>query len=61
MELYNFQLTQYYKTDAVDYQTVYDQAMAMAEQLKPMIADVAYRMTPVKSKNILFEGAKVRC
>ena len=60
MELHNFQLTQYYKTDAVDYQTVYDQAMEMAEQLKPMIADVTGLLHDSREagKNILFEGAQ---
>jgi adenylosuccinate synthase len=60
MELHNFQLTQYYKVDAVDYQQVLDQAMEMAEQIKPMVADVTgilheYRKS---GKNILFEGAQ---
>ena len=60
MELHNFQLTQYYKTDAIDYQTVYDQAMTMAEQLKPMIADVTGILHDSREagKNILFEGAQ---
>ena len=60
MELHNFQLTQYYKTDAIDYQTVYDQAMTMAEQLKPMIADVTGMLHDSREagKNILFEGAQ---
>ena len=60
MELHNFQLTEYYKTDAVDYQKVYDQAMEMAKQLKPMIADVTGILHDSREdgKNILFEGAQ---
>ena len=60
MELYNFQLTQYYKTDAVDYQTVYDETMKMAEQIIPMIADVTGMLHEYREagKNILFEGAQ---
>jgi len=36
MEYHNFALTQYYKTDAVDYQTVLDEALAQAEEMKPV-------------------------
>ena len=60
MDLHNFQLTQYYKAEAVDYQTVYDETMKMAEQLKPMIADVTGMLHEYREdeKNILFEGAQ---
>ena len=60
MELHNFQLTQYYKTDAIDYQKVYDEAMEMAKQIKPMIADVTGILhdSREQGKNILFEGAQ---
>ncbi len=60
MELHNFQLTEYYKADAVDYQKVYDEAMEMAKQLKPMIADVTGILHDSREagKNILFEGAQ---
>lgn len=60
VEYHNFQLTEYYKTDPVDYQQVLDEALTMAEQITPMIADVTgilheYRET---DKNIMFEGAQ---
>ncbi|WP_101759111.1 adenylosuccinate synthase [Oceanicoccus sp. KOV_DT_Chl] len=60
MELHNFQLTQYYKVDAIDYQTVLDEALTMAEQIKPMIADVTGMLHDYREagKNILFEGAQ---
>jgi adenylosuccinate synthase len=60
MELHNFQLTQYYKTTAVDYQQVLDETLEMAEQLKPMIADVTGMLHSHREqgKNILFEGAQ---
>ena len=60
MELHNFQLTQYYKVDAVDYQQVLDQALKMAEQLKPMVADITGMLHEYREagKNILFEGAQ---
>ncbi|MBL4828004.1 MAG: adenylosuccinate synthase [Spongiibacteraceae bacterium] len=60
MELHNFQLTEYYKVDAVDYQQVLDQTLEMSEQLKPMIADVTGLLHEYREsgKNILFEGAQ---
>ncbi len=60
LEYHNFQLTQYYKVDAVDYQTVYDETMTMAEQILPMMADVNGLLHELREdgKNILFEGAQ---
>ena len=60
LEYHNFQLTQYYKVAAVDYQTVYDETMKMAEQIIPMIADVNNLLHEFREsgKNILFEGAQ---
>ncbi|MFT7128358.1 MAG: adenylosuccinate synthase [Gammaproteobacteria bacterium] len=60
LEYHNFQLTQYYKVDAVDYQTVYDETMKMAEQIIPMIADVNNLLHDFRESgnNILFEGAQ---
>lgn len=60
LDFHNFQLTGYYGVAAVDYQTTLDETLAMAEQLKPMIADVTtllhgYRL---QGANILFEGAQ---
>lgn len=60
MELHNFQLTQYYKTQAIDYQQVLDETLEMAEQIKPMIADVTGMLHDLREqgKNIMFEGAQ---
>ncbi len=60
MDLHNFQLTGYYKVDPVDYQTVLDETLEMAEQIKPMIADVTSILHEHREqgKNILFEGAQ---
>ena len=41
LEYHNFVLTQYFKAPAVDFQAVYDQAMADAEQIRPMVTDVS--------------------
>ncbi|WP_339670546.1 adenylosuccinate synthase [Dasania marina] len=60
MEYHNFQLTQYYKVDAIDYQQVYDEIMKMAEQIVPMIDDVNGILHDYREagKNIMFEGAQ---
>lgn len=60
MEYHNFALTQYYKTDAVDYQTVLDEALAQAEELKPMMADVTGILHQYREegRGIMFEGAQ---
>jgi adenylosuccinate synthase len=60
MEYHNFALTNYYKVDAVDYDTVLAESMAMAEQLKPMVANVTELLHQYRERgqNILFEGAQ---
>ena len=60
IEYYNFQLVNYYKVDAVDYQTVLDEALAMGEELAPMVADVTAMLHDLRKsdKNIMFEGAQ---
>jgi adenylosuccinate synthase len=60
IELHNFALTGYLKAKAVDYQEVFDRAMLAAEQLKPMMADVGYRLHQANGQgaNLLFEGAQ---
>lgn len=60
LEYHNFQLTQYYNVEAVDYQTVYDDTMKMAQEIIPMIADVNGLLHEHREsgRNILFEGAQ---
>ncbi len=60
MEYHNFSLTNYYKVDAVDYDTVLADCMEMAEQLKPMVANVTEMLHQYRERgqNILFEGAQ---
>ncbi len=60
LEYHNFTLTQYYKTDAISYEQTLEQAMAMAEELKPMVADVTAMLHAYRKNgdNILFEGAQ---
>lgn len=60
LEYHNFALTQYYKVDAIDYQQTFDAAMEMAEELRPMVADVTGMLHDFRRNgdNILFEGAQ---
>ncbi len=57
---HNFQLEHYYKVEPVDYQTVLDEALAMGEQLAPMVADVTAMLHDLRKSgdNIMFEGAQ---
>ncbi|EKE81553.1 adenylosuccinate synthase [Idiomarina xiamenensis] len=60
LEYHNFTLTQYYKTDAVDYDQVLEQCREMATILKPMIADVSTVLDKARKAgdDIMFEGAQ---
>jgi adenylosuccinate synthase len=60
LDLHNFALTGYLKGTALEFQPIFDQAMQMAEQLRPMMADVGYMIFKAHKAgaNILFEGAQ---
>lgn len=60
MEYHNFALENYFKVEPVDYQTVLDESLAMAEQLRPMIADIPELLHNYhkEGKKLLFEGAQ---
>jgi adenylosuccinate synthase len=60
LELHNVALGGYLKAKPLEFEPIYDQAMAMATQLRPMMADVGYRLFNVHRSggNILFEGAQ---
>ncbi|NRF68594.1 adenylosuccinate synthase [Aquincola sp. S2] len=60
LELHNFALAGYLKGQALEFQPIYDQAMKVAEALKPMLADVGYRIHNASrdGANLLFEGAQ---
>jgi adenylosuccinate synthase len=57
---HNFMLTNYYHTDAVDYQQTLDEALRLGEQIKPMLTDVSEALYKhqAQGKNLLFEGAQ---
>jgi adenylosuccinate synthase len=60
LELHNFALSGYLHSKPLEFQPIYDLAMKVAEQLKPMMADVGYILHNANKggANILFEGAQ---
>lgn len=60
MEYHNFALEHYYKADIVDYQTTLDEALAYADEIRPMVADVTKVLHEYRENgdSILFEGAQ---
>jgi adenylosuccinate synthase len=60
VDLHNFALGGYLKAQPLEFQPIFDHAMAVAEQLKPMLADVGYRLhrSHLAGENLLFEGAQ---
>ena len=60
LDYHNFVLTQYLKTQPIDFQKTYDDALANVPRLEPMVADVSsllYTAHAAGSK-LLFEGAQ---
>lgn len=60
LEYHNFALTNYYKTAAVDYDTVLSDALAVADLLKSMVVDVTDELDRARQRGdaIMFEGAQ---
>jgi len=60
MDYHNFALQHYFKTDAVDYQEVLDETLAMADELEPLIGDVPGLLEQYRKQgeNVMFEGAQ---
>ena len=60
LELHNFALRGYLKGEELAFEPIFEQAMKMAEQIKPMLADVGYLIHNAHQagQNILFEGAQ---
>jgi adenylosuccinate synthase len=60
LEYHNFMLANYYHAETVDYQKTLNEALALGDQIKPMLTDVSealYRYQD-QGKNLLFEGAQ---
>ncbi len=60
MEYHNFALVNYYGVDAINVEEVYAQCLEMAEQLRPMLADVTALVHEMRERgeSIMFEGAQ---
>jgi adenylosuccinate synthase len=60
LDLHNFSLAGYLKGQVLEFQPIFDQAMKVAEALKPMMGDVGYRIHTANREgaNVLFEGAQ---
>ena len=60
MEYHNFMLTNYYHTEAVDFNDTLDKCAEVALQIKPMVADIVPMLHKLREEgdNILFEGAQ---
>ncbi|MBJ7222754.1 MULTISPECIES: adenylosuccinate synthase [unclassified Brenneria] len=60
VEYHNFQLVNYYKVDAVDYQKVLDDVLAVADILTGMVVDVADLLykAHLRGDFVMFEGAQ---
>ena len=60
LALHNHALSGYLQAEVLEFQPLYDQAMQVAEALKPMMADVGYALHKAHARgaNLLFEGAQ---
>ncbi len=60
LDYYNFQLVNYYKVEAVDYDKTLAEIEAVADVIKSMVADVTTILHQARARgdNILFEGAQ---
>src|SRR5205085_5530885 len=60
LDFHNFVLTQYYKREPVPFERTLDETLKLAEELRPMVADVAALLQDAKARNesLLFEGAQ---
>ncbi|MCG7600330.1 adenylosuccinate synthase [Halomonas sp. McH1-25] len=60
LQYHNFVLKEYHREEPVDFQKVFDEAMEMAEELRPMVCDAVSLVHDIRKRgeNILFEGAQ---
>jgi len=60
LDYHNFVLRNYFRAEVVDFQKTLDDTLAIAERLKPMVADVSAEVNALiaAGKSILFEGAQ---
>jgi adenylosuccinate synthase len=60
LDYHNFVLTKYLGAQAISFDSVYEPTLAMAERLKPMMADVSGELNRIMAEGgqLLFEGAQ---
>ena len=60
LDYHNFVLRNYYNAEPVDFQQSLDEVLGMADELKPMVADVTAILHDARERgqNIMFEGAQ---
>nr|WP_317199941.1 adenylosuccinate synthase [uncultured Psychrobacter sp.] len=60
IEYHNFQLTQYYKVDAIDFDETLKLCQEWREEIKGMVTDVTEDLNQLRlaGKNLMFEGAQ---
>ena len=60
IEYHNFQLTQYYKVDAIDFDETFALCQEWKEAIKGMVTDVTEELNQMRlaGKNLMFEGAQ---
>lgn len=60
LDFHNFVLTRYFEEPALDFQESLDRLLAMGEEIKPMLGDVAgiLHRSRAEGRNMLFEGAQ---
>ena len=60
LDYHNYVLTHYLGAEAVAYEPIYQQAMADAELIKPLVADISAELYAAnkRGENLLFEGAQ---
>lgn len=60
LDYHNFVLRNYFKQPVIDFQQTLDEALALGEQLQPMVADVSGEVNALirAGKRLLFEGAQ---
>ncbi len=60
LDYHNFVLTKYLGAEAIAFDAVRDQAMALAQEIQPMVADVSHNLYVAQKTghSLLFEGAQ---
>jgi adenylosuccinate synthase len=60
LDYHNFMLKNYYKAATVDFHQTLDETLALADRMKPMVADVPRLLYEAQAagNNLLFEGAQ---